>query len=83
METLISRKRQKQKEFQKIFSQALQKAGENRQSDDYQLFIRKKWLAMQAQALGLDLESGLGEDVLPMEEAENMEEAESPKRETP
>ena len=38
---------------------------------------------MQAQALGLDLESGLGEDVLPMEEAENMEEAESPKREIP
>lgn len=82
--TLISRKRQKQKEFQKTFSQALQKARENRQSDDYQLFIRKKWLAMQAQALGLNLESGLGEDVLPTEEAENREEAaESPKRETP
>lgn len=82
--TLISRKRQKQKEFQKTFSQALQKAGENRQSDDYQLFIRKKWLAMQAQALGLDLESGLGEDVLPTEEAENREEAaEFPKSETP
>ena len=81
--TLISRKRQKQKEFQKSFSRVLQKAGENRQSDDYQLFIRKKWLVMQAQALGLHLES-LGEEVSLAEEAEDKEQqAESPKRETP
>ena len=81
--TLISRKRQKQKEFQKTFSRALQKAGENRQTDDYQLFIRKKWLAMQARALGLDSES-LGEEISLEEEAEKREEqAEFSKSETP
>ena len=81
--TLISRKRQKQKEFQKTFSRALQKAGAYRQTHDYQLFIRKKRLAMQARALGLDSES-LGEEISLEEEAEKREEqAEFPKSETP
>ena len=44
------KKRQKQMEFRKKFSQAVGKAQENRQTDDYQLFIRKKWEAMREEA---------------------------------
>ena len=38
-------------EFRKKFAKAVGKAQENRQSDDYQLYIRKKWEAMLEEAL--------------------------------
>ena len=41
------KKQQKQLEFRKKFAAAVNKARENRKSDDYQLYIRKKWEAMQ------------------------------------
>lgn len=40
------RKQQKQVEFRKKFAKAVEKARENRKTDDYQLYIRKKWEAM-------------------------------------
>lgn len=42
-----ARKQQKQLEFCKKFVKAVDKAQENRQGDDYQLFVRKKWQAMR------------------------------------
>lgn len=50
-----ARKQQKQMEFRKKFSKAVGKAREYRQSDDYQLYIRKKWEAMARQSPGEDL----------------------------
>lgn len=52
-----AKKQQKQLEFRKKFAEALGKARENRQTDDYQLFIRKKWEAMREE---LSLEDLLG-----------------------
>ena len=49
------RKQQRQLEFRKKFSKAVGKAQENRQSDDYQLYIRKKWEAMREEAGAADL----------------------------
>ena len=34
------------REFRKKFAKAVEKARENRKTDDYQLYIRKKWEAM-------------------------------------
>lgn len=45
-----AKKQQKQIEFRKKFANAVGKAQENRQSDDYQLYIRKKWEAMREEA---------------------------------
>ena len=45
-----AQKQQKQMEFRKKFAKAVGKARENRQSDDYQLYIRKKWEAMLEEA---------------------------------
>ena len=56
------RKQQKQLEFRKKFTKAVSKAQENRQTDDYQLYIRKKWEAMRAEASLADL-LGAGESV--------------------
>ena len=50
-----ARKQQKQMEFRKKFAKAVGKAQENRQTDDYQLYIRKKWQAMGAQSPLADL----------------------------
>lgn len=50
-----ARKQQKQLEFRKKFVQAAGKAQENRQSDDYQLYIRKKWETMREEAPLADL----------------------------
>ncbi len=44
---LAAKKQQRQMEFRKKFAKAVGKAQENRQSDDYQLYIRKKWEAMR------------------------------------
>lgn len=48
-----ARKQQKQLEFRKKFVKAVGKAQENRQTDDYQLYIRKKWEAMREEAASL------------------------------
>lgn len=48
-----AKKQQKQMEFRKKFAEAMGKARENRQTDDYQLFIRKKWEAMRREAQDL------------------------------
>ena len=58
------RKQQKQMEFRKKFAGAVGKARENRQTDDYQLFIRKKWEAMREQSPLAHLlrDSGLAEE---------------------
>ena len=50
-----ARKQQKQMEFRKKFAKAVGKAQENRQTDDYQLYIRKKWQAMGEQSPLADL----------------------------
>ena len=57
-----ARKQQKQMEFRKKFAKAVGKAQENRQTDDYQLFIRKKWQAMREEALPADLTGFLGRE---------------------
>ena len=56
------RKRQKQAEFRKKFANAVSKARENRQTDDYQLFIRKKWQAMREESPLADLAGFLGRE---------------------
>ena len=50
-----AQKQQKQLEFRKKFSKAVSKAQENRQTDDYQLYIRKKWETMREEAPLADL----------------------------
>ena len=50
-----ARKQQKQMEFRKKFAKAVGKAQENRQTDDYQFYIRKKWQAMREQSTLADL----------------------------
>ena len=57
-----ARKQQKQTEFRKKFAKAVGLARENRQSDDYQLFIRKKWQAMREASPLADLAALLGEE---------------------
>ena len=57
-----ARKQQKQMEFRKKFAKAVGKAQENRQTDDYQLFIRKKWQAMREEAFPADLTGFLGRE---------------------
>ena len=57
-----ARKQQKQAEFRKKFAKAVGKARENRQSDDYQLFIRKKWQAMREEAAPAGLADLLGRE---------------------
>ena len=59
---LAERKQQKQMEFRKKFAKAVGRAQENRQTDDYQLFIRKKWQAMREEALPADLTGFLGRE---------------------
>lgn len=66
--TFAAKKEQKQLEFRKQFSKAVSKAKENTKTDDYQLFIRKKWEAMRQEHL-LDELFGETESELPEEEA--------------
>ena len=49
-------------EFRKKFVKAVASAQENRQTDDYQLYIRKKWQAMREEALPADLTGFLGRE---------------------
>lgn len=48
---LAAKKQQKQNEFRKKFFKAVEKAKENTKTDDYQLYIRKKWEAMREEDL--------------------------------
>ena len=57
--SFAAKKQQKQLEFRKKFAKAVGKAQENRQTDDYQLYIRKKWEAMREESPLADL-FGLG-----------------------
>ena len=66
--TFAAKNEQKQLEFRKQFSKAVSKAKENTKTDDYQLFIRKKWEAMRQEHL-LDELFGETESELPEEEA--------------
>lgn len=57
---LAAKKQQKQREYRKKFFKAVEQAKENTKTDDYQLYIRKKWEAMQEENLLDDL-FGTGE----------------------
>ena len=63
------RKEQKQLEFRKKFAKAVEKARENRNSDDYQLFIRKKWEAMREQSPLAELLDWMDEEINQREQA--------------
>lgn len=65
---LAGKKEQKQREFRVKFAKAVTQAKEHTHTDDYQLYIKKKWEEMRRQAMGKGLFQDLEQELTQSEE---------------